>query len=283
MNNTIQRLLLFFVAVPLLALAVVFLPYAHYAALVVLVIMFCVGSSLELARLFESAGIKASKPAFVMAGSSAPLAFYLSTFLDASYYPLLLALAVLAVMAFFAAYAFSSKDNLPRALPGAAALSLAFLYPGLLGGFVVLIAAGQPQAMASILSFALIVVANDSLAWLVGVTIGKRRNIVAVSPNKSLAGFVGGMMGSILCSVAMKLLFPAAFPVPLWLVVLLGAVMGMAVIIGDLFESALKRSAGIKDSGSGVPGRGGFLDSFDSELFAAPVFYAAIVALGLFQ
>ncbi len=63
----------------------------------------------------------------------------------------------------------------------------------------------------------------------------------------------------------------------------MGSAIGAAVIVGDLFESALKRSAGIKDSGSAVPGRGGFLDSFDSLLFAAPVFYGLSLLFGFFR
>lgn len=83
--------------------------------------------------------------------------------------------------------------------------------------------------------------------------------------------------------MTMQYLYPGAFPVSPVVTFLLGLVVGLSVIAGDLFESALKRSVGIKDSGAGIPGRGGFLDSFDSEFFAAPVFYAAILLLDLFR
>ena len=162
-------------------------------------------------------------------------------------------------------------------------MAFALLYPGLFAGFVTLIISRFAYSTEAILCFALMVMGNDSLAWLFGVTMGRKRNLVDVSPNKSLAGFIGGFLGS--CAVAMgaKALFPAAIGQPYWVMLAFGLVVGCSVIIGDLFESAIKRSAGVKDSGSLVPGRGGFLDSFDSILFSAPVFYAGSLALGLFS
>ena len=98
-----------------------------------------------------------------------------------------------------------------------------------------------------------------------------------------MAGFIGGACGSVGLAFGCAALFPYALGGPWWTTLILGSVIGAAVIVGDLFESALKRSAGIKDSGSAVPGRGGFLDSFDSLLFAAPVFYGLSLLFGFFR
>ena len=144
--------------------------------------------------------------------------------------------------------------------------------------------ASEPRwAMESLLCFAGLTLGNDSLAWFFGVTLGRKRGIVAVSPNKSAAGFFGGMGGSVGLAFVARAIFPYAMGASWIATVGLGLAVGAAVLVGDLFESALKRSAGTKDSGSAVPGRGGFLDSFDSILFAAPVFYAASLILGLFR
>jgi phosphatidate cytidylyltransferase len=283
MNNTLQRLLLFAIAIPLLVVAVFFVPHFHHGLIVALILVFTGGGGVELARLFNAADIRVSKVAFALEGIMVPCLFYASTFfpaLDAS--AILLALGLICVI-LFAPFAFLKKDDLASSLSRASAYGFALLYPGLLGGFAVLNVASFPMAQAAIVSYAVAVVGNDSLAWLFGVTLGKRRNLVAVSPNKSLAGFIGGLSASGGLLLAVQAIFPAAFPVSPWLVLAYGLVVGASVIIGDLFESALKRSAGMKDSGIGVPGRGGFLDSFDSELFAAPVFYAGALLLGLFR
>jgi phosphatidate cytidylyltransferase len=131
-----------------------------------------------------------------------------------------------------------------------------------------------------ILVFLALVFANDSLAWALGMLFGKsNRGIIPASPNKSIAGFIGGTAASVFVGALASLCLPGVF-IPrrtssLAAGAILGLVSGIAVSLGDLGESAIKRSSGIKDSGFIIPGRGGILDSIDSIALAAPVFYYA--------
>jgi phosphatidate cytidylyltransferase len=109
------------------------------------------------------------------------------------------------------------------------------------------------------------------------------RGIVPASPNKSVAGFIGGAFGTIVIGVGAVLIQPDVFilqnavsGVPggaVTIGALLALLTGIAATLGDLAESAIKRSSGADDSGNIIPGRGGVLDSIDSVAFAAPVFY----------
>jgi phosphatidate cytidylyltransferase len=96
---------------------------------------------------------------------------------------------------------------------------------------------------------------------------------LAISPQKSIVGFAAGLIGTgIVCAifrVAVPLLLPLNIPEAIAYSVL----MGVAIILGDLVESGLKRSASVKDSGIVIPGRGGMLDSVDSMILSAPLFY----------
>lgn len=112
---------------------------------------------------------------------------------------------------------------------------------------------------------------NDTMAYIVGSMIGKRP-LSRISPKKTWEGTIGGMM---LATVVTGLLFThliltevQVYPNFLWY--LIPAVSAVAGTFGDLFESKLKRLAGVKDSGNIMPGHGGFLDRFDSLLFAIP-------------
>jgi phosphatidate cytidylyltransferase len=117
----------------------------------------------------------------------------------------------------------------------------------------------------------------DSLAWLFGVLLGKNnRGLIKASPNKSIAGFIGGFAGTILTGCIAHFLFPQAFTGSLVKILVLSFFIAFVAIIGDLVESVLKRSVEIKDSGSIIPGRGGVLDSIDSIVFVAPVYYFGI-------
>lgn len=117
--------------------------------------------------------------------------------------------------------------------------------------------------------------AGDSAAYFVGVSMGKNKLMPRVSPKKSWEGFFGGLAGS----VAGSLVVGHFTDIPLVPLLVLGFAGGIAGVYGDLFESALKRDACIKDSSNILLGHGGILDRFDSAVVVAPV---AVVILHLF-
>lgn len=111
---------------------------------------------------------------------------------------------------------------------------------------------------------------NDTMAYIVGSLIGKTP-FSKISPKKTWEGTLGGALlcVGVIALLAMNIPAAAVFPVKHWIVI--AAICAIFGTAGDLFESKLKRMAGIKDSGSFMPGHGGFLDRFDSFLWAAPV------------
>jgi len=123
---------------------------------------------------------------------------------------------------------------------------------------------------------------GDTGAYFVGRSWGRRKLLPAVSPAKTMEGAMGGLVGSLLGAT----LFAFAFlppgegaGLPLAFAALLGLVVGGMAQVGDLAESLLKREAGVKDSGTILPGHGGVLDRFDSVFFALPVTYALLPLL----
>jgi len=117
----------------------------------------------------------------------------------------------------------------------------------------------------------LIVMTNDSAAYYSGSAFGKHRLYPLVSPKKSIEGAVGGLFGSLGGTLLAKFtFFPQLTFTDAAVTALIVGVVGQA---GDLFESLLKRSFGVKDSGTIIPGHGGVLDRMDSILFAAPITY----------
>jgi phosphatidate cytidylyltransferase len=138
------------------------------------------------------------------------------------------------------------------------------------------LAAGTSYSYHLPLAFLLMLWANDTGAYLFGVKIGKHRLFERHSPKKSWEGFFGGMLTSLAVSYGIARAFPEMTAL---------AWAGMALLIagfgtlGDLVESMLKRSLDAKDSGSFLPGHGGFLDRFDGLLMAAPVVYVYLYLL----
>lgn len=119
--------------------------------------------------------------------------------------------------------------------------------------------------------------AGDSVAYYVGRSLGKHPLAPTVSPKKSWEGAIGSVAGSVVFGcLYMGHFMPS---VALWKVAVIAVVANVAGQFGDLAESAMKRGAGVKDSGNILPGHGGILDRVDSSLFALPVVY---ILLGLF-
>ncbi len=123
-----------------------------------------------------------------------------------------------------------------------------------------------------ILSLIFMIWITDSAAYFVGRAIGKHKGIFKASPNKSLEGFLAGILFSFACSYILIKFLGLSIPQAL-AAAISGGIFGQ---MGDLFESILKRDAGVKDSSNVLPGHGGLLDRFDSLLLAAPIFYVIL-------
>lgn len=128
-----------------------------------------------------------------------------------------------------------------------------------------------------VIGFLLLLWANDTGAYLTGITLGRHRLMERISPKKSWEGFFGGLV----ISVAAAWLFSGwlgGVSTSGWIIIAL--IISVAGTFGDLTESMLKRSTGVKDSGSVMPGHGGFLDRFDSALISFPLVYLFISIFG---
>ena len=127
-----------------------------------------------------------------------------------------------------------------------------------------------------------VVLLGDTGAYFMGKYLGRHKLYPAVSPKKTIEGSVGGILGGIVGALAFKLFVDA--PAMTWLDIL-GVAVPCAILgqVGDLCESLFKRSYGVKDSGTILPGHGGVLDRMDSVLFAAPylLYYVTVLRPGM--
>lgn len=129
-----------------------------------------------------------------------------------------------------------------------------------------------PATYLTSLQLALVIActaASDTAAYFVGSMFGRHKLWPRVSPNKSSEGAIAGLAATVLICTMVGSIWGHA---PWWAFLLLGILLNVAAQLGDLFESALKRSAGVKDSSNLLPGHGGVLDRADSLLFAMPTF-----------
>jgi phosphatidate cytidylyltransferase len=164
---------------------------------------------------------------------------------------------------------FYFKSN-PFVFVRAAQQILGIIYIPVFLSYVLLIRNGM-NGSEWIFSILFIVFAGDTSAYYAGSYWGRYKLCPSVSPNKTIEGAVGGLAANLGMGAILKSFFLAESP---WgLCILLFLVIGVAGQVGDLFESVIKRSANVKDSGGILPGHGGMLDRIDALLFAAPVTY----------
>ncbi len=152
------------------------------------------------------------------------------------------------------------------------------VWVGLLS-FAILIAQG-PHPVAYILFVVLLIAANDTGAYFVGRALGRRKLSPVISPKKTVEGFFGGLIaGLVIASILAT--FPAWETIGIAKALVAGAVVGLIAPLGDAAESMVKRSLGVKDMGSVLPGHGGMLDRIDGFLFAVPAIYFLFRGFGL--
>jgi phosphatidate cytidylyltransferase len=157
----------------------------------------------------------------------------------------------------------------PSVLGRAAISFLAPLYVGLPLGAIARVRVVHGPEVVTVL--AALVIVSDSAQYFAGRALGRRRLAPLISPAKTVEGAIGGVLAAAVAGAVLGARWiPGVTPAS-------GALLGLLVaafgIVGDLFESLLKRGAGMKDSSSLIPGHGGVLDRIDSWLFAGPVYY----------
>jgi phosphatidate cytidylyltransferase len=151
----------------------------------------------------------------------------------------------------------------------------AWVFVPLFLGHAVIVRSFGPAALIFLM---ILVMAGDAAAYFVGSAIGKRKLSPKISPNKSIEGSLGGLVVTALCGMLFSTLFelPHTPAEGFWI----AAGVNIVAQVGDLAESALKRAAGVKDSGDLIPGHGGMLDRVDSFIPTLPLYAAILTAFG---
>ncbi len=269
MNNTIKRLILFILALPLLTIFIWFLPQLGHLAVILLLVVIGSICGLEIRTMLA----RVSPPAPLWSAAF-PAVFPIIAWLTGQEW--IPGWSATAFVAFGVIWALTDAITAPEAqlsegITRIGSRLLMVFFPGwFLWWIARLTTLDMPHIVLVVFMFTVFL--NDSAAWLFGMLFGKHRGLFAVSPNKSLEGFLGGIVGSVTVILVASLLVPQLFHQPIWLRILFGIVASFTTIAGDLVESAVKRATGVKDSGTIIMGRGGMLDSIDSLLFTAPLF-----------
>ena len=294
--HLLKRILTAVVLIPIVLALVLRAPVPVLALVAALVALLAVQ---ELLKLAEEYGIRPLRwPTYIFVG----LFFLLLAVSPGDEKPLLSTAIFVYSVGFAAAIApfvfltvGMRRADLSSAFPAAMVSAFAFGYIALPMGFLVQIR-GQWSGAFLLLYLLLLVWAGDVFAYFVGRSLGRHRMSPHVSPNKTWEGAIASLLASMVVGM---LLYNYALPIssallnahlierrdgffalqkpPLWPTLLLSAAINVAAQLGDLVESLIKRGAGVKDSGTLLPGHGGMLDRIDALLFAAPVlwYYAA--------
>jgi len=272
MNKVLVRVLLFVVGLPLL-LGLSMWDWASYLPLALAAAAVSALGAGEMAALLRTQGYELNSILPFVVGAIFPLLGYGENLGLLRSEHTLSIIGLIIIVLFIRQIFANTEENLKPVLHKVTGSLFTMMYPGFFLYFIVKL---DSFADAWILMpmFLLATIGNDALAWLFGSIWGKNSpKPFLVSPHKSLIGFFGGVAATFLVLVTGFYWFPGLLGRQLWPVLGLALILALTTIVGDLFESSLKRSARVKDSGTIIPGRGGVLDSVDSLLFSAPIFY----------
>jgi phosphatidate cytidylyltransferase len=273
------RVLSALVLIPLVVGTIWFLPSR---ATLVLAVLGAFLAFLEYAAIAAAMGIVVSRP---VGGTAVILVAYAVWFGgqlsdvttphgDPFLQPELAHLVLMSALIVAGAIGVAAARPLPGALADVSATLFAPIYIGLPLGALANVRSSLLGGREALLLLMFVIVTSDSAQYYTGRAFGRRPLAPAISPKKTREGAIGGLVFGTLAMIAGgRWVFPST---TIAVLALVGATLAALGIVGDLFESLLKRSAGIKDSSQLIPGHGGVLDRIDSWLFAAPVYYVFV-------
>ena len=269
-KNLRDRLITVLLGVPFVLSIIFFVPQLNFIAFSLFAVLISVLGSLEMSRLLFG---KHTLIAYLT--PLLPLIQYLQGVLGLNNQITDMAFVLLLLFAFSLEIKLGESDDFKSSLERAAKNALLVLYPGYFLSFILRLLALEGVNSFVLITYFILVFGNDIFAYVWGRLFGKNnKGIVKVSPKKSVAGFVGSFFSTIGLSFACFAIFREHLPhASIAMRILLGVGVSITANIGDLIESVYKRSAGVKDSGNIFPGRGGALDSLDSEIASAPIFF----------
>jgi len=276
MTSLGKRLLLTFTVVPALFCIIYFLPYQHHLAFAILAVVVTAYGSKEIKNLIFKDGQQPLVPYWLTA--VLPISQYVEISFIPSFPLTEIVLAMLLLIAFTIEIKRGESHEFAYSIPQISKTTFMIAYPGIFSIFLIkLLQVAHPTE--HLLMLFILVFGNDVFAYVFGMLLGKNnRNMFHVSPNKSLAGFIGGTCSAILLSIAYISLVPAMNSLyTTFNAIIFGLVISISSSAGDLIESTIKRGSDKKDSGTIILGRGGLLDSIDSLLASAPFFLLLVI------
>lgn len=283
MSKLAQRLLIFFIGIPAVLLIVLLSKFNHLLLHIALLGVIIIALN-EIYGILKTKGHLQPKLFLAILSLVPTVVSYLYISFNFSSFFVYFSFVICSLLIMTKEVFFPTdkgENNFEKSIYSIISGLFIIFYVGLLPSFISRLS-GLDNSVWYLSLYFIMTFICDSFAWLFGMTLGRgNRGFIKVSPNKSIIGFIGGIFGSILIALLTQHFFPEILPGPFYKGIILGFVVSVFAITGDLVESLLKRSADCKDSGNVVLGRGGILDSIDSLLFVAPVFYIMLEILFL--
>ncbi len=300
MTNLWKRVILTNIAVPVVFFAIFFPIKSHVILFVIFGFVVTYLGSFEISSLIFNKGITINRYFIPFINTFIYVSGYLwaNNIVNIQSYKILPSLFFLSIILILS-YIFSrdifmkdfekSFEKMSYSIFGIVYIGLpSFLVPFLLnvdvnslpdiGGFINVKSEGSLFGSFLVVYLIICIWVNDIFAYVFGVTLGKNNKLgLAASPNKSLAGYIGGYLTTFVFVFIFYFLFKSFLnKLPALFYFITPVFTGFLVPIGDLVESVFKRSAHVKDSGSIIMGRGGVLDSVDTLLFLIPIFFVTL-------
>ena len=249
--------------------------YVNAVAFDALLWFMCAFGTFEIARALKRKELKCGFYVCLVSGTILPVIYVLAEIFLNKWYALYI---VLGVAALIAIALFITKLSTKESYKSFGITVLNIFYPflGILSMMVLNDVKGQAGFIGLVLIF-VVSALSDTLAYLTGMTYNKikrgnaKRLCPSVSPNKTVAGALGGFLGGAIAGLLVYFVFKPKFNVaaPLFVFIFVGLIASIVNLFGDLFESYIKRSVGIKDIGKIMPGHGGLMDRIDGITFTS--------------